>query len=127
MPNAALRNAATSANPVAISPSIAAPVTNQTKPTTWANFNGGTGSRSVTGPRRGATRLAKSSPYGLCRGPRSALIANTVACTPRITAAAGGRAGGTHNVSTSTAVVIHAANRGPRTSTSLVVVDMKML
>src|ERR1700730_13492885 len=134
MPNAALRNAATSANPVAISPSTVAPPANpatpidaNAKPTTWANFNGGTGSRSVTGPRRGATRFAKSSPYGLWRGPRSALIPDTAASPPRITAATGALMADTNSVSTSTAVVIQAANRGPRTSTSSVLVDMKML
>ena len=76
MPKAALRNAATSANPVAIRPSSGtpaanptAPTTANTKPTSWANFSGGTGSRSVTGPSRGATRRCEDQAVRMLAGP----------------------------------------------------------
>ena len=124
MANAALRNAATKAKPVATRPSALTPVANPTAPTTantnptsWANFSGGTGSRSVTGASLGATSFAKIRPYGCLRGPPSAPIAKTTACTPRITAAAARLKLETTSVITRTAVVTHAANRGPRTST----------
>src|SRR3954471_23362674 len=124
MAKAALRNAATKANPVAISPRAprpipnpAAPTTANPKPTSWANLSGGTGSFSVTGARRGATNLAKIRPYGCLRGPPTAPTAKTTACTPRITAAAPRLTLDAINVTTRTAVVTHAANRGPRTST----------
>src|SRR6478609_5238299 len=127
MPKAALRNAANNANAVAMTPSSGIPAANpitpntaKTSPTNWANFNGGTGSRSLTGLSRGATSLAKSNPYGLLRGPRTALIAKTTAWTPRIIAAATWLTTETANVTTSTVVVIQAANRGPRTSTWLI-------
>ena len=75
MPKAALRNAATSANPVAMSPSSGmpaakptTPTTANTKPTSWANFSGGTGSFSVTGPRRGATRRAEDQAVRMLTG-----------------------------------------------------------
>src|SRR3954470_7817030 len=124
MAKAALRKAATNANPVAISPRApkpvpnpAAPTTANPKPTSWANLSGGTGSFSVTGARRGATSLAKISPYGCLRGPPTAPTAKTTACTARITAAASRLTLDTINVTTRTAVVTHAAKRGPRTST----------
>src|SRR3954451_5224634 len=124
MAKAALRNAATNANPVAISPRVPRPVPNaatpttaKTKPTSWANLSGGTGSFSVTGARRGATNLAKIRPYGCLRGPPTAPTAKTTACTARITAAASRLTLDTINVTTRTAVGTHAANRGPRTST----------
>src|SRR5690349_2465592 len=114
MANAALRNAATNANPVAIRPTVARPVANPTAPTTantnptsWANFSGGTGSFSVTGASRGATSFAKIRPYGCLRGPAIAPIAKTTACTPRITAAAARLRLDTINVITRTAVVTH--------------------
>ena len=69
MPKAALRKAATKANAVATRPSVISPVakpmvptTANTKPTSCANFSGGTGSRSVTGPSRGATNVANTRP-----------------------------------------------------------------
>src|ERR1700738_1820735 len=93
------------------------PTTANTKPTSWANFNGGTGSRSVTGLSRGATTAANTNPYGCRRGPRPAPIAKTTAWTPRITAAATGLRADAISVITSTAVVTQAANLGPRTST----------
>ena len=40
----------------------AAPTTAKIKPTSWANFSGGTGSRSLTGPSRGATTVANTRP-----------------------------------------------------------------
>ncbi|CNL52260.1 Uncharacterised protein [Mycobacterium tuberculosis] len=69
MPNAAFKNAATSAAAVAITPTKnappakpAVPTTAKIRPTSWANFRGGTGSRSLTGPTRGATRVANTRP-----------------------------------------------------------------
>src|ERR1700757_3018501 len=44
-------------------------------------------------------------------------MAKITACTPRTAAAAGGLAAETRSASTKTAVVTHAANLGPRTST----------
>ena len=37
---------------------FSAPIAAKAKPTSWANFRGGTGSRSVTGPKCGATTVA---------------------------------------------------------------------
>ncbi|GFG80332.1 hypothetical protein MPRG_36080 [Mycobacterium paragordonae] len=58
------------------------------------------------------------------RGPRTALIAKTTACAARVTAAAGQLITDTASVTTSTVVVIHAAKRGPRTSTWLISDDI---
>ena len=91
--------------------------TAKANPTSCANLSGGTGSFSLTGTSRGATTLAKISPYGCLRGPASAPIANTSACTPRMTAAAIRLTLLTSSAMTRTAVVTHAAKRGPRTST----------
>src|ERR1700752_1445903 len=113
MAKAALRNAATRANAVATRPTSgtvanpATPATANTKPTNWANFNGATGSRSVTGPSRGATRRWKTKPYGSLGGPRTAPTTNTTACAARIPAAGRGVTADTSSVATSTAVVTH--------------------
>ena len=134
MPNAALRNAANSANAVATTPSSGIPAANpitpktaNTSPTNWANFNGGTGSRSLTGLSRGATSLAKSNPYGLLRGPRTALIGEDDSLHAQNYRRGNWLNIETANVTTSTVVVIHAANRGPRTSTWLIPDDITLL
>ena len=69
MAKAALRKAATKANPVAISPRVPRPVANPTAPTTaktnptsWANFSGGVGSFSLTGASRADAAIRRASP-----------------------------------------------------------------
>ena len=74
------------------------------------------------GPRPGSDEVGEDQPVRAWRGPRQALIANTTACAPKTTAAAGRLTADTNSATTKTAVVTHAANRGPRTSTSLVFV-----
>src|SRR5271166_316209 len=124
MPKAAFRKAATSAAVVAMTPTRTAPAANpatpqtaKTKPTSWANFSGGTGSRSLTGPRRGATTVANTRPYGCRRGPPRAPMAKTTACRPSTIAAATGLMAETIRTICRTAAVTQAANLGPRTST----------
>ncbi len=73
MPKAAFRNAANRASAVAMRPSSGppsaawkakptVPTTAKMKPTNWANFSGGTGSFSVTGPSCGAMSAANTRP-----------------------------------------------------------------
>ena len=136
MPKAALRNAATSANPVATGPSSGMPAANpimpataKMKPTSWANLSGATGSRSVTGPaggRRGAEKSGRTDACGVrarrrSRTPPPAGRGRTAAPALLIV--------DTSSVATMTTVVTQAVNLGPRTSTwvvaPLVFVDMQ--
>src|SRR3954470_3259219 len=118
-PVTALSRAATSARPVATAPTSGAPVrypvaptTANIRPTSCAKRGGASGSRSRTGPSRGATSSRNSTPYGAYRSPANAPTAKTTAWTatsvplPWTTAMA------------RTTAVTHAAKRGPRTSIS---------
>lgn len=82
-----------------------------------ANRSGAAGSVSDGDVRRGATTVAKSAPYGLRRGPSAAPKANTMVCAARTMPAVVGENEARTSTAASTTVVIHAANRGPRTST----------
>src|SRR4051794_4332400 len=118
-PVAALSSAATSARPVATAPRTgtpsrypAAPTTANSRPTSWAKRGGASGSRSRTGPSRGATSSRNSTPYGAYRSSANAPTAKTTAWTATSVPLPSRRA------TARTAAVTHAAKRGPRTSIS---------
>ena len=124
MPKAAFRNAANSASAGgddaeqgAPAANPATPTTAKIKPTSWANFSGGTGSRSVTGPSRGRHEGGEQPAVGV--PARAADGADGEDHGLQAQNDRGGERADRRDDQrrTRTAVVTQAANRGPRTST----------